>query len=56
MNVYVISILFALTFGAGWLIGFRLGVVAGYDRAEKLLNQITQIKYHELKAAQHEQK
>jgi hypothetical protein len=36
-------------FGAGLLIGYRWGVVSGYDSAEEMLDQITEQQYQKLK-------
>jgi hypothetical protein len=39
-------------FVTGGLLGFRLGVIHGYDRAEEMLEQITEEQYRKLKQKQ----
>jgi hypothetical protein len=49
--VILLEILLGLSacFGAGLWIGYRWGVVSGYDRAEEMLSQITTEQYQKLK-------
>jgi len=42
MNVWIVFALFLLGCGSSLLAGYRLGIIAGYDRAEKMLGEIVE--------------
>jgi hypothetical protein len=42
MNTWIVVALFVLGCGASLLVGYRLGMIAGYDRAEAMLGEIVE--------------
>lgn len=55
-GTWVILLGLPLAFIVGGLLGYRLGVIAGYDRAEEMLEQITTEQYRKLHPATTQQK
>ena len=53
-DIWLILLGLTVAFVVGGLLGYRLGVIAGYDRAEEMLEQITAEQYRKLKQAAQE--